>query len=100
LSMRLAQTLGKSSAHHHVEVWSQTVVRQARPLREVVSEALRDDPSLAPSLGATELDALFDADAAAVPARLSAQRQIESLRMQWAALGDAPSLKARHDATT
>jgi 3-carboxy-cis,cis-muconate cycloisomerase len=100
LSMRLAQTLGKSSAHHHVEVWSQSVVGQGCSLREVAGQALRDKPSLDPSLNAAELDQLFDADAAAVPARSSAQRQIESLRVQWAVLGDAPSLKAMHDATT
>jgi 3-carboxy-cis,cis-muconate cycloisomerase len=100
LSMRLAQTLGKSEAHHHVEAWSQSVVSQGRPLREVTGQALRDRPSLDPSLSPAELDALFDADAAAVPARSYAQRQIEALRVQWTALSETPSLKASHDATT
>jgi 3-carboxy-cis,cis-muconate cycloisomerase len=86
LSMRLARTLGKAKAHHCVEGWSQTVVRERRPLRDVAADALRADPSLDPTLGLPELDAVFDADAAAQPALRAAAQQMQALRATWAEL--------------
>jgi 3-carboxy-cis,cis-muconate cycloisomerase len=86
LSMRLARTLGKARAHHCVEGWSQTVVRERRPLRDVAADALRADPSLDPTLGLPELDAVFDADAAAQPALRAAAQQMQALRATWAEL--------------
>jgi 3-carboxy-cis,cis-muconate cycloisomerase len=85
LSMTLAHTLGKAKAHHCVEAWSQTVVREKRHLRDVAAEALRADPALAPSLGLPELEALFDADAAARPALSAGKRQMAVLQAAWAA---------------
>jgi len=85
LSMRLALTLGKAKAHHCVEAWSQAVVREQRHLRDVAADALRADPALAPLLGPPELEALFDADAAARPAVSAAQRQMEALQAARAA---------------
>ena len=82
--MRLALTLGKAKAHHCVEVWSRTTVRERRHLREVAADALRADPGLAPSLGLSELEAVFDADAAAQPALLAARHQMEALQEAWA----------------
>jgi hypothetical protein len=76
--------LGKAKAHHCVEVWSQAVVRDNRHLRDVAADALRSDPELAPSLGLPELDALFDADAAARPAVLAARHQMDALQATWA----------------
>lgn len=80
LATRLAATLGKSRAHHVVEVWSQTVVREGRHLRDVAADSLRADPSLDRSLGRPQLDALFDAGMAALPARQAARRQMDALR--------------------
>jgi 3-carboxy-cis,cis-muconate cycloisomerase len=91
LSMRLALTLGKANAHHCVEVWSQTVVRERRHLREVAADALRADPALAPSLGLPELEALFEADTAARPAVVAAKRQMDALRAAWAKPVDPPA---------
>jgi 3-carboxy-cis,cis-muconate cycloisomerase len=87
LAMRLAITLGKAGAHHCVEGWSKTVVREHRHLRDVAAEALRADPALDPTLGLPELFALFDADAAAQPAMVAAKRQMQALRTAWAAPG-------------
>jgi 3-carboxy-cis,cis-muconate cycloisomerase len=87
LSMRLALALGKAKAHHCVEAWSQTVVREHRHLRDVAADALRADPALAPSLGPSELDALFDANSAARPALTAAKRQMDGLQAAWAMPG-------------
>ena len=87
LSMRLALSLGKAKAHHCVEGWSKTVVREHRHLRDVAAEALQADPALDPTLGLAELSALFDADAAAQPAVMVANRQMEALQAAWEALG-------------
>jgi 3-carboxy-cis,cis-muconate cycloisomerase len=84
LSTRLAVTLGKAKAHHCVEAWSQTAVREQRDLHEVAAAALRADPALEPTFGRSELEALFDAAAAARPAQQLAARQIEALRALWA----------------
>jgi 3-carboxy-cis,cis-muconate cycloisomerase len=89
LAMRLAATLGKSRAHHLVEAWSQTVVREGRQLRDLAADALKGDPSPDPSLDGAQLDALFDARLAALPARQAARRQIDTLQAAWRAHDEA-----------
>jgi 3-carboxy-cis,cis-muconate cycloisomerase len=84
LSMKLALALGKAKAHHCVEAWSQTVVRERLHLRDVAADALRADPALAPSLSVSELEDLFDANTAAQPALAAAKRQMEALQAAWA----------------
>jgi hypothetical protein len=54
-------------------------------LRDVAADALRADPALAPLLGLSELEALFDADAAARPVVSAAKRQMEALQTAWTA---------------
>ncbi|MDY0747391.1 3-carboxy-cis,cis-muconate cycloisomerase [Paucibacter sp. R3-3] len=71
LSMRLAKAIGKAKAHHVIEQWSQTALREKRPLKALVD--LSVDPTLTPQ----ELDALFDADRAAQPAIAIAARQFD-----------------------
>ena len=56
LSMALAETLGKSEAHHAVEQLSQRAVSEDRSLRALIAE----DPRLSALLPAGRLDALFD----------------------------------------
>jgi hypothetical protein len=69
-----------------VEGWSQAAVRDHRHLRDVAAAALKEDPSIDPSLGPSGLETLFAADVAAQPARSAAKRQMEVLQMAWQAL--------------
>ncbi|NKF23753.1 3-carboxy-cis,cis-muconate cycloisomerase [Solimonas marina] len=55
-SMKLAEALGKSTAHHLVEQASKRVLAEQRPLRAV----LGDDPQVAALLDDAALAALFD----------------------------------------
>ncbi len=79
LSMRLARGIGKAKAHHLIENWSQTVIREKRSLLDVAKQALAADASLDPTLTPQELETLFDADAAAVPASRVAARQFADI---------------------
>ena len=80
LSMRLARAIGKSKAHHLIESWSQTVIREKRHLKDVALDALAADATLDPTLTPQELALVFDADAAALPACQVAARQFATIK--------------------
>lgn len=56
VSLALADTLGRASAHHLLEEASRTCIASNRPLRDVIG----DNPTVSEKLSAAELDALFD----------------------------------------
>jgi 3-carboxy-cis,cis-muconate cycloisomerase len=56
VAMRLAEKIGKSSAHHLVEAASKKAVKDKKHLREV----LREDAEVAAQLGADEIAKLFE----------------------------------------
>ncbi|PTM42429.1 3-carboxy-cis,cis-muconate cycloisomerase [Bosea sp. 124] len=56
VSLALAETLGRSAAHHALEDASRRCVASGRHLREVIGE----DPAISNKLTPAELDALFD----------------------------------------
>jgi 3-carboxy-cis,cis-muconate cycloisomerase len=56
VSMRLAEVLGKSEAHHLVEAASKKAVAEHRHLREVLAA----EPAVTAHLGADKLAELFE----------------------------------------
>jgi 3-carboxy-cis,cis-muconate cycloisomerase len=88
LAMRLAQAIGKAAAHHRVEAWSRRTVDEGRSLRDVAQAAIRDDEALRDRLPAADVDALFDAEAAARHASRLAQAQLTGLARQSAIQAD------------
>lgn len=82
--MRLARTIGKAAAHHRVEAWSRTATTEGRHLRDVASSGIAGDEALRDHVTASEVDALFDAGAAARHASRLAQAQLKGLARQSA----------------
>jgi 3-carboxy-cis,cis-muconate cycloisomerase len=79
LSMRLARAIGKAGAHQRVEAWSRRAVAERRHLREVAHAGIAADEDLRAHVAGAEVDALFDADAAARHASAPARAQLERL---------------------
>lgn len=65
----LAGAMGREAAHHLLEGLSRRCVAEARPLAELLDEALAADPGLAPGVDRAAVRASFDPQAAAAPAR-------------------------------
>ena len=76
VSLHLSRTLGKQAAHELTEKLCETATREGRTLAEVV----RADPQAGQSLGAQELDALFDPENCFG----SAPAMIERALAEWA----------------
>jgi len=89
LSMRLASTIGKAAAHHRVEAWSRRAVEQGRHLRDVASSAIVDDEALRDRIPASDVVALFDAEAAAQHASRLARLRLKDLARQSALQEDS-----------
>jgi len=80
VAMRLARLIGKPEAQALVEQLSRRAVAEGRPLHDLVVEALAQHPSLRDAVPLPDLDALFDADRAAQPARERAHELLQRLR--------------------
>lgn len=89
LSMRLARDLGKARAHEIVEGWSRQALSGRAGLRDIAAAALAASAATCGTLGAAELDALFDADAAARAASDGVQAALGELQEEMAALDRA-----------
>ncbi len=79
LAMRVAREIGKSDAHHWVERLAQETVARGAHLREIAVAALAADARLRDRIAASELAALFDADAPARHASALAAPQLDAL---------------------
>jgi 3-carboxy-cis,cis-muconate cycloisomerase len=82
LSMRIAQEVGKTEAHHRVEALSQQAVASGRPLRDVAASALEADDRLRAAIPLAELQSLFEADEPARRASAMARPQLATLAVQ------------------
>jgi 3-carboxy-cis,cis-muconate cycloisomerase len=89
LSMRVAQVVGKSQAHHWVETLSRQAIAQGIHLRVAAGAALKTEPRLAVAISTDELAALFDADQPARHANTLARPQLDALAAQADALREA-----------
>ncbi len=91
-AMLLARHLGKARAQALLESLSRRAVSEQRSLLTLVQEAVAATATLGSKIGADELRAAFDADAAARQASASAADQWRSLR-ERAALLDARAVE-------
>ena len=83
---QVAQVVGKAEAHALFEQLSQRTVAEGAELRDVALAAVAADDALRGRVDVQVLAACFDADAAALPARRSAETQLARLAAQAAAL--------------
>ena len=81
----VAGVIGKPAAHALLEAMSAEVLASGRHLREVLADAVQADPQLRAAIDPARLASLFDAEAAAAPARRLAQHQLATLRGDIAA---------------
>jgi len=82
VSIYLAGAIGKPQAHTLMERLTQQAVADARPLGEVVNQAVCNDKQLSKQLDLAALDALFDPRVANANAPELARAQIARLRAQ------------------
>lgn len=80
VSIYLASAIGKPGAHALMERLTKEAVTDARPLNEVVTEAIRNDQQLSQQLDLAALQALFDPCVANANAAELARIQIAGLR--------------------
>ncbi len=80
VSVYLASAVGKPQAHKLMEELTGRAVSEARPLGDVVAEAVRGDAQLADKLDLARLQALFDPRIANANAAELAREQIPQLR--------------------
>jgi 3-carboxy-cis,cis-muconate cycloisomerase len=79
VAMCFARHIGKARAHALLEALSRRAVAERRHLREVTLDALAADADLAAQVSTAEVDAAFDADAAARHASAIARPQLDAL---------------------
>ena len=79
VTMRLAAVLGKPRAQALMEQLSRRAIDEGRHLRELVSQAIAQDPALA-AISQQEIASLFDPQLAAAPARALAARRLPELQ--------------------
>jgi 3-carboxy-cis,cis-muconate cycloisomerase len=89
LAMRLARVIGKAAAHERVEAWSRQVVERNESLRDVARQAIAGDAALRDAVSGQEIDALFDAQAAAGAASGPVQDRLVRLAATMEALDRA-----------
>jgi len=89
-AMLLARHLGKARAQALLESLSRRVVSEQRPLLTLVQEAVSATATLGAKIGADELRAAFDADAAARFASGTVAAQWADLRQRAGAFGAWP----------
>jgi len=90
VAMRCARVIGKPQAQALLEALSARVVSEGRSLRELVSEAVRDDALLRGAIAPEEIEALFDVQAAVATALTRAQEAMARIKTQAAALAARP----------
>jgi 3-carboxy-cis,cis-muconate cycloisomerase len=94
VSMHFAHKLGKSNAHALLERLSQAVVRDGRPLQDLVLDALATDSTLEGQFDAAQVRELFDAGHAAQRAITVARPQLDALEGTTHAQDQAPPWSA------
>lgn len=85
-SAYLASVIGKQPAHELLETMTALALASGRQLADVLADAVRADDRLRQRIDLAHLAALFDPVAATVPAQRLAQRQLQTLRSDIAAL--------------
>ncbi|RFP17773.1 3-carboxy-cis,cis-muconate cycloisomerase [Duganella sp. BJB488] len=86
----LTASIGRPAAHSLLEAMSGEALASGRNLAEVLADAVRADEQLRKQVDPAALTPLFDPAAAALPAQRLAQHQLQSLRVQIAALNSTP----------
>lgn len=81
ISIYLAGAIGKPQAHQLMEKLTQQAVAEKRPLGEVVTQAVQNDPQLGGKLDLATLQGLFDPRVANANAAMLAQAQSKQLRL-------------------
>jgi 3-carboxy-cis,cis-muconate cycloisomerase len=89
VAMRLARVVGKPQAQALLEGLSARVTSEGRHLRELVSDAVRDDAALREAVASAEIEALFDARLAAATAMARADEAIARIKTQATTLASA-----------
>jgi 3-carboxy-cis,cis-muconate cycloisomerase len=82
----LAPVIGRPQSHELLEKMSGVALSTQRHLAEVLTAAVQADPALRGHVDLQHLKTLFDPAAATAPAHRLAQRQLQSLRGDIAAL--------------
>jgi 3-carboxy-cis,cis-muconate cycloisomerase len=82
----LAGAIGRPQAHALLEGLTRRVTAEGRPLDALLRETIEADPQLSAHVDLNQLATLFDPVAALAPARLLAERQLQSMRGRIAEL--------------
>jgi len=85
-SILLANYIGRPAAHALLEQLSQHSVASQTPLHPLLAAAIDADPRLQPHISASQLQAVFDPQQAATPARTLAEQQLAQLQQTHASL--------------
>lgn len=86
---RLAAAIGKPEAQRLLEDLSKRVMAEGRHLRELVLQAVADDPRLKDAVPTADVERLFQADVAARPAAQRTREQLARLQPLAAQLAAA-----------
>jgi 3-carboxy-cis,cis-muconate cycloisomerase len=92
----LAAAIGRPQAHALLENMSGKALATGRHLADILAEAVQADATLGAQVDLAHLATLFDATAAATPARTLAQQQLQRLRSDIATLDAVPHPALTH----